>query len=190
MTFLNIIRSNDFVVLDTETTGLKRPAEIVQIAIIDSRGKTLIDTLVHPVNPIPEAAAAIHHITDEDVKYKPSWAHITLDLQHMLKGRNVVVYNAVFDRQMMHLSAEAAHLPKVEWKALATFRCAMEAYAEFYGSWNEHFQTYTWQSLTNAMRQQRLPMTDAHTALGDCVATLALVQHMARQRPTEVYDYD
>ena len=34
-----VVAENNFVVLDTETTGLGSDAEIVQIAILDSRGR-------------------------------------------------------------------------------------------------------------------------------------------------------
>jgi DNA polymerase-3 subunit epsilon len=49
------------VVLDTETTGLGHDAEIIEIAIICAfSGKTFINTLVKPRNPIPPSATAIH----------------------------------------------------------------------------------------------------------------------------------
>ena len=44
--------NSDFVVLDTETTGLDSRAEIVEISIIDKHGNTLFDSLIKPKNPI------------------------------------------------------------------------------------------------------------------------------------------
>ena len=41
--------------LDTETTGLGRSAEIVDICIVDDAGQVLVDTLVRPRFPIPPA---------------------------------------------------------------------------------------------------------------------------------------
>jgi DNA polymerase III epsilon subunit-like protein len=37
---------SDFVVLDTETTGLDKRAEIVELSIIDKHGNTLFDSLI------------------------------------------------------------------------------------------------------------------------------------------------
>jgi len=47
-----LANKKDYVILDTETTGLGC-AEIVQIGIIDLDGKILLDSLVKPSIPIP-----------------------------------------------------------------------------------------------------------------------------------------
>lgn len=177
--FKAMIQRDEFVVLDTETTGLER-GEIVQIAVIDAAGVTLLDTLVRPVNRIPSDAMRIHGITNAMVQDAPTWAAISEQLQTLLKGREIVVYNAVYDRKMMHQSAEAAGLPKVDWKALATFYCAMEAFAEVYGDWNDYRRSYRWQKLATAARYYRIPVTDEHSALGDCRMTLQVVKAMCR----------
>lgn len=63
----------DWVILDTETTGLDTMAEIVEISIIASDGHVLLDTLIRPSNPIPPAATAIHHISDLMVVAAPTF---------------------------------------------------------------------------------------------------------------------
>jgi len=176
--FKALIRRGDYLVLDTETTGLER-GEICQIAIIDASGKTLLNSLVRTINPIPADASKIHHIYDNDVISAPSWADITPMVQELLTGRDVVIYNAVYDRKMMHQSAEAAGLPKVDWKTRTRFWDAMEAFAEVYGDWNAYRGNYRWQKLVTAAAYYDLRVQDAHSALGDCLMTLALVKKMA-----------
>lgn len=178
MKFKDLIKSGDYLVLDTETTGL-HDGEIVQIAVINSCGDTLLDTYVKPVQPIPPDAIAIHGITDSMVASAPAWPAIVPTLVSLLTARHVVVYNAVYDRKMMHKTAERHGMEKIDWKELSTFWCAMEAYAEHWGEWNSYHQSYRWQSLTNACRQQKLEVSNAHTALGDCLMTLAVVRKMA-----------
>lgn len=184
--FKAMIRRGNYLVLDTETTGLER-GEIVQIAVIDAAGSVLLDTLIKPINPIPGDASRIHHIYDDDVADAPSWALISPQLEKLLTGRDVVIYNAVYDRKMMHQSAEAAGLPKTDWKSLARFWCAMETFAELYGDWNEYRQSYRWQKLTTAASYYRLPVVDAHSALGDCLMTLAVVKRMAGESTASAY---
>jgi len=182
VTFEEVIKSGNFLILDTKTTGLEE-GEIVKIAIIDSGGLVLIDTYIKPVQPIPADATRIHGITDEMVKDAPTWREIAPVVVGILNTRHVVVYNAVYDRKMMHKTADRNGMEKIEWKGVATFWCAMEAYAKFWGEWNSYRHNYKWQSLTNACRQQRLEVKDAHTALGDCLMTLALVRKMIDGRP-------
>lgn len=171
-------------ILDTETTGLY-DGEIVQIAVINTRGEALMDRLVKPVRPIPAGATAIHGITDADVECAVSWAVVSEELEKLITGCNLVVYNATYDRKMMHQSAEKAGLPKVEWKEVCNWHCAMQAYAEFYGDWNDWHQSYRWQRLTDACSQMGVPEPNApaHSALGDCLRTLALLKKMAAWQP-------
>jgi DNA polymerase-3 subunit epsilon len=179
--FMNMAAKQDFLVLDTETTGLHR-GEIVQVAIIDSAGTVLLDRLVRPVFPIPADATRIHGIQDSMVVDEDTWPDIVPLVREIIQGRNLVVYNAVYDRKMFHQSGEAAGLDHIEWKEIARWWCAMEAYAEFYGEWNSYRRSYTWQSLTKACVQQGIEVHDAHSALGDCLMTLEVVKKMLAVR--------
>jgi len=175
--FLAMARRGDYLVLDTETTGLER-GEIIQIAIVDFHGKVLLDSYVRPMDGIPNTH--IHGIDDTDVSDAPRWYQIAQQVQDILRGRDLIVYNAVYDRKMMHQSAEACQMPKTEWKEICNWYCAMLAYAEIYGDWNEYRQSYRWQKLTYAMDMQKLKISAAHTALGDALMTLALVKSLVK----------
>lgn len=177
--FAQMIRGGDFVVLDTETTGLGSTAEICQIAIVDAGGEVLLDTLVKPVRPIPADATRIHGITNEMVTDAPAWADVLPQVVELLTGRAVVIYNAQFDYDMLRFSTRTAGLPEFEGRSLAKWYCAMETFAEVYGEWNEYHGNYRWQRLTTAARHYDLPVEDAHSALGDCRMTLAVCRAMA-----------
>ncbi len=175
---LNVIRAGQFLILDTETTGLER-GEIVQISVIDSSGSALINTLVKPVEPIPPSTTRIHGITNQMVTTAPRFADVVGDLRQIINGQQVIVYNAVYDRKMLHQSAEAAGIEKTDWKAISRWWCAMEGFAEVYGDWNSMRRSYRWQKLTTAASYYGLPLVDAHSALGDCLMTLAVCKRMA-----------
>lgn len=176
-TFKELIRSGDYVILDTETTGLDS-GEICQIAIINSAGDTIIDTLVKTAKPIPSDASRIHGIYDSDVADAPTWPLIAPRVREILTGCNVVVYNAVYDRKMLHKTNEAWNLEKVDWKEFSRWWCAMEMFAEVYGEWNDYRQSYRWQKLVTAARYYDLPTEGAHSALADCKMTLGVVKAM------------
>lgn len=176
-TFKTLIRSGDYVILDTETTGLDS-GEICQIAIINSAGNVILDTLVKTANPIPPDASRIHGIYDEDVVDSPTWPLLMPRVREILTGCNVVVYNAVYDRKMLHKTNEAWKLDKVEWKEFSRWWCAMEMFAEVYGDWNDYRKSFRWQKLVTAARYYNLPTEGAHTALADCQMTLGVVKAM------------
>lgn len=173
-----VLESGDYVILDTETTGLK--GEILQIAIVDSKGNTLLNTLLQPKREIEPGATAVHGITADMVKGYPTYPDLLTQLKEILTGQNVIVYNAKFDREMLHLTAEAWGLPKVEWKELAMWYCAMERFASIYGDWNSYHQSYRWQKLSTAASYYGIPVVNAHDALGDCLMTLEVCRAMVK----------
>jgi len=164
-----------FLVLDTETTGL-HDGEICQIAIIDDKGNVLLDTFVHTVNPIPESATLIHHITDDMVKDAPTWIDVRKQVIEIIDAKLVLVYNAVYDRKMMHKSDEVWNIEPFVYKEHAHFECVMEAYAEYNGHWNEYYKSYRWYPLSHAAQHFLFETRNAHDALSDCFTTLAVIK--------------
>lgn len=168
-----VLADETTVILDSETTGLRSGAEICQIAVIDTRGQVLLDTLVRPVNGIPAEATAIHGITDEQVTEAPPFTEVALGLWELLRDRRVVVYNASFDARLIHQSLAAHEVnPPGETDELldaAGWECAMVRYAAYCGDWNPYFGDYRFQKLPNA----------THSAVGDCRATLRVIERMA-----------
>lgn len=150
----------DFLVLDTETTGLKGDAQIVQLAVIDSSGAVLLDTLVKPTCSIPIAAWKIHGITDDMVADAPTFEHVLERLLEIIGNRTLIIYNADFDLRMLRQSSKAAGITYKSSEMRA--ECAMQWYSQFVGNY----------------RYQRLPGGD-HSALGDARATLAVIKKMA-----------
>ena len=175
------ILQQPFVVLDTETTGL-HDGEIVEISIIDHSGAILLSSYVKPVGAIPRDAYEIHVIDAVTVAEAPGWAGVARMVEQIIGGKQVIVYNATYDRRMMHQSDEASGRGYTNWGKLARWECAMEAYAQFYGDYNDYRHSYRWQRLTAACKQQGIPEPEAkaHSALGDCLRTLALLKVMAQ----------
>jgi DNA polymerase III epsilon subunit-like protein len=159
----------DFVVLDTETTGLY-DAEICEISVIDQNGKTLFSSFVKPKNGIPWEAQSIHGISEEMVKDAPSWPEVWKQLYPILRDRLILIYNEEFDTRLMVES----FLPYLDdpFKETEEDRqiknletdCVMRTYADLVGS-------HKWLKLTEAAGRQI-----AHRALDDCRATLEVIK--------------
>jgi DNA polymerase III subunit epsilon len=171
------IPADQLLILDTETTGLDNTAEIVQLSIIDGAGDVVINTFVHPTRPIPPEATAIHHITNQDVAVAPKWETVFTLLQKIVEGKTLVIYNKDYDLRLIKQSSIAAGIsfPVIGCKDV---QCAMQAYSEFVGEWNDYRGSFRWQKLTGG----------DHSALGDCRATLDLIRKMADADHIEVAD--
>ncbi|RLM12585.1 hypothetical protein BIY27_11535 [Gibbsiella quercinecans] len=167
-------------ILDTETTGLEAGAEIVEISIIDSTGKVLIDELVCPSKLIPAEATAIHGITNDDVRDARTWREICGEVDAIISGRTVVIYNVEYDVRLLMQTAQIAGVEYAFDDGHPIFQCAMLAYAEFYGQCDRKRDGYKWQKLTEAAKQQGIIIRgNSHRALTDCVTTLDLIKVMA-----------
>lgn len=178
MNIFDVIKSNDYLILDTETTGLGHDAEICSIAIIDSNANVLMDTLVKPMRPIPEDATRIHGITNETVQDAPLFSSLEQQVYDLLKNRHVIIYNSKYDVQMLNQSNRVRPSVTDDWNRVAMYWCAMEAFAEIYGDWNDYRHSYRWQKLEVAAGYYKVKATEAHTALGDCLTTLAVCKAM------------
>lgn len=164
-----LLASDDWMVLDTETTGLGEDAEIIQLSILAPDGMVLVDTLLRPAGPIPAEAVAIHGITDAMVADAPLFADVYASLSGVLRGKRIVVFNKDFDLRMWRQTRRRYGV-----KGIGSTRwiCAMLPYAAYCNDWSEHYGSYRWYPL---------PGGD-HTAIGDCRATLELIKRMAATR--------
>lgn len=162
--------------LDTETTGLDNRAEIVEIAILDHDGLPLFESLVKPRYPIPADAARIHGISNAAVSSAPTWKDLWPQIEPILQGRTVGIYNADFDRRML---AQSHHIAQLLWPkdALTSF-CIMQLYARYYGE--RSHGGFRWQSLEKAGRQCHLNLPNSHRAADDARLARAVLHHVAR----------
>ncbi|MGH2531709.1 MAG: 3'-5' exonuclease [Thermomicrobiales bacterium] len=162
------------VFLDTETTGLGGPAEVIDLALVAGDGTVLLDTLVRPKRPIPAAATRIHGLVDDHVRDAPDWCIVHARLSAALAGRRVVVYNAPFDWGIIAgcCESDGLALPAGPWE------CAMRAYARYRaepGGWGG---SPRWHKLTDACHAFGIP-PGGHRALADALACRAVVAGMA-----------
>jgi len=176
--------ADDFVILDSETTGLGGDDQIVQLAVIDKTGAPLLNTFIRPTRPIPAAARSIHGITSEMVADAPTFGDVFNALLMAIGGKRCVIYNVDYDRRLLHQSEQ---LHKYErdpawtcmemdgWRHLALWECAMHWYSQWAGDWSSYHGNYRWQSL---------PGGD-HSALGDARACLAVLKRMAETKIKE-----
>lgn len=172
--------------IDTETTGVGPTDEIVEIAVIDSDGHTLIDTLVRPNKSVPIEAYNVHHIGDAELATAPTFGEVWRELYGYIRGATVVTYNAEFDARMIRQSYDIAFGKLTEeshwlWEKFNP-KCAMIAYAQFYGemSYRSGKPQYRWQKLEAAARQCGIDMPNSHRAADDARLAREVMLYMAQ----------
>jgi DNA polymerase-3 subunit epsilon len=163
--------------LDTETTGLRGiyasgSDEIVEVAILDDRGKPVINQLVRPARrkSWPEAER-IHGISPAMVADAPTLAELLPEVVEAVSGRLVVIYNKAFD--VGFFPVNVFHGSQVE--------CAMLRYAAYKGEWNSHYGNPRWHKLQVAAKATGFKQSvEWHRALGDTIACRHVWRYIER----------
>lgn len=170
----------DAVILDTETTGLTKNSEIVEISIIDVHGNVLLNTLVKPKTRMKDTSKAveIHGIKYEMLKDAPTWDEIHDQVSNIIKNRTVIIYNADFDSRLMTQTAGKYELELPSYNP----ECAMLLYGYWEGSASLRHDGYKWHKLQDACVNMNVEIEGAaHRALSDCFSTLNVLKSLIGQ---------
>ncbi|MGF1884413.1 exonuclease domain-containing protein [Vibrio splendidus] len=180
------LNTQNAIILDTETTGLDRFAEVIEVSLIcATSGNVLFNSLIDPVKPIPSDASAIHGITSQDVIGKPTFSEVKQTIESLLCScDSLLIYNDSFDLRLLSQSFKYSGASSESVDSFSKFlsdlkqksQCVMSWYAMFYGELTDT-DSFKWQSLSNACVQQGIDNSDlkAHRATADCEMTRRLI---------------
>ncbi len=188
--------------LDTETTGFG--GQVIDLALVDIHGRTVLETLLKPTVAIEDGARAVHGITEAMVADAPMFDAVWDEFKALTTGKLVIIYNADFDRRVICNSATAiANLKTgtlgseaMDWMYAENtpiryqrqlgeprFECAMRLYAEWKGEWGK--RGYKWHKLEEAAAHCRvtgshdLRARQEHRARSDADMARMVVLYMA-----------
>ena len=175
-----LMKNENILILDTETTGLGDCDEIIQLAIIDIRGHTHFHYFFQPITEISDEALAVHGITDQKLATAPCFADVYRTLRSVLHDCDIIAYNAEFDKRMIEQTCRKYGLEPLNQ---VTWHCLMEKYAFFLGRRRKN-GTYIAQTLKAACEQQGVFIKKAHDAVNDCLAVLELMRVIEAADPS------
>lgn len=159
-----------YAVFDCETTGTTPELdEIVSLAVVrldaDGVETARFAQLVRPSRPIPAEATAVHGIDDEDVASAPCFGEIGRELLTFLDGAVFVAHNASFDLGMLrHAFARAG----IDYRPTGV-ACTLDAFRLLEPLAQDH-------RLESLCERHGILLEDAHEALSDALATVALLR--------------
>lgn len=167
----NVLNSRaNYIICDTETTGIGYEDEVIQISVITLNRDIIINSLIKPKEKksISRDATRIHGLKKKDLIDAPRFDLIYPSLIESFTGKTILIYNAEFDRRLIYQSCFANRLPEPKQE----YECVMLQYSRYRGEWNDYYDDYKYQKLRGG----------DHTALGDCLATLKTIEMMAKAK--------
>ncbi len=120
----------EFVCIDCETTGLDTEKDrIIEVAAVRFTLNKIFDqfeSLFDPERNIPDSSVAIHHITNDMVKDKPTIEHILPTILKFIGKHTIVGHGVEFDIELIANAADRARIPSTirENPRLDTLRMA------------------------------------------------------------------
>ncbi|NEZ57587.1 3'-5' exonuclease [Leptolyngbyaceae cyanobacterium CCMR0081] len=171
------LKNPNLLILDIETTGLKKTAHIIEIAIINGKGETLLNSLCQPVGhwTIDPGAIAIHGIQSEQLSEAPSFGDLYSTIKLLLKDSFVLIYGSQLDNQVLETGCKLCEQPALQYQS----DCLMLWYSQWRGDWSSYHGDYRWQALGGG-----------HRALADCQTALTRLQEIADDSSEFQYPID
>ena len=165
-------------VLDTETTGFDKNAEILQFSALWGTGQLAMNWYIRPVRHTSwPSAMEVNHITPAMIAHCAPMTALRPQIEAILTRASVIVgYNLPFDLRM--LKQNSITLPdtnQIEYVDL------MIPFAKVYGVWNDTYQNYKWQKLITCARYYGYQGDGWHDSLADTKATLHCYLEMLRR---------
>ena len=158
-------------VVDTETTGMEPTDEVIEVGIINWQMQ--LESRFSTTRPIPYAASAVHHLTDDDVAGQPLFrdsAPLLRDDLHRAGIQILVAHNAEFDRRMMGQEFE-------DFVWICTYKCALHAWPDVENHKNE---TLCYYLKVGARGREMRGTGQAHSALFDANQTFCILQELLK----------
>lgn len=149
----------DFVVFDTETTGLGWAERLVELGAVRFRGGAVTDrfrALVKPPRRIPEEVTRLHGITDEAVRECPDARTVLPRFARFIDGAVLLAHFAEFDQGILAAEFARAGLSAPDNPLYCTLNLARRVIPEA----PRH-------GLSSIARFLSLPTVPSHRALPD-----------------------
>lgn len=182
----DLLDRTDVLILDTETTGFRHDAEVVEIAVIDTTGTERYSALVRPEDAIPDEATAVHGIDGATLREAGAlpWPTHYPHLQPLLQdARAIRIYNLAYDVRIIRQTSERYGLPHLLMPGARDIGCAMQEYADFRHvphQWRAGQNR--WFKLSDAYAHECGLTTQTHRALDDCRMVLDVMRSVGRER--------
>lgn len=176
------MKKDKIIVLDTETTGLdpygisREKDEILQLSIINEEGIVLFNNYFRPEHKTEwKETEEIHGISPNFVTDKLPLSYYIDEIQTIIDNADAIIgYNLELDKQF--LGEKGIFLDNKIIIDVA------EAYAEFYGDWNDRFRSYKMKKLEEVAKAYNFDFDSfdmrCHDSLADCFLTLYCYQNV------------
>lgn len=175
---MSTLEKQKFVCIDCETTGLDPQQDrVIEVAVMCfdiQQVYAQMESLIDPECEIPETSIAIHHITPDMIKDKPTIAQALPEVLKLIGNHIIVGHGVGFDIEILAMSAERAGIACTlrHNLSLDTLRLA-----RLYGESPIN-------SLEHLRKHFNIPVEGAHRAMSDVIVNTEVFKRLIKRYQT------
>ena len=198
------------IILDTETTGLnpKEGHRIIEIGAIELVNRKFTGKRYHQyINPnreVDEGALAVHGITNNFLKDKPTFNEVAISFMEFVSGAELIIHNAPFDigfidHELTLFNKKSQTITEV-CRVIDTLvmarqihvgqRNSLDALCKRYGVDNAHREYHGALLDAHLLAQVYLAMTGGQGCLFDELQVEEKIHHQKLSAPKEMIQYN
>ena len=101
-----VINSDKYVILDTETTGVSKEDQVIQLSIINLNGKILFHSYFYTSQKMNPFAWKVNKISKNTINKAPKWEEHWDEIKEILKSKIILAHNNKFDLRLIEQTCE------------------------------------------------------------------------------------
>lgn len=182
---LRVLNDIDFVILDTETTGLENDDEIVELGVIDKFGNMLYSSLFRNQKPVHPKAAEKNHLSEEELADAPLFTAEWEKIKKVLHDKKIIAFNTEFDYRLFRQTLIRYDLNPDEVDVYFDgYLDAMKIYLDIKPNGRKRI------SLQDCCDALGMKVKESHRAVDDCRLTLDMLRSVDKVKTnTAPLDY-
>lgn len=183
-----VLNISNFVVLDTETTGLYKDDEVIELSVIDELGRELYHSLFKPEKKMGEAALRVTGLDNPMLENEPLFKDEWKNIKQAVGEKKILGHNISYDYRITLATAKRYGINENEVKSLFHDCIDSKEIAKKYLRSRSYKLAYLCKKLGITESQK-------HRATYDCLQTLQMLRRLERKllnegatKDTTVYD--
>ena len=188
---------NEFVVVDTETTGLApskdRIIELAAIRFVEGKPTERFETFINPEREVPEGVTKINGITNEMVLNAPKISEVLPAFETFVGTSPLVAHNMEFDIKFLYYSGSVITESKRKYydtleQAKKLLKKPKEKYDKEYGvydiDYDSDYDVYDYK-LNTLCDYYNITIANHHRAAADALATGKLFLNLIDEKQSK-----
>lgn len=165
------LKIKDFVIIDTETTGISRDDEIIEFAVVDIYGEVLYESTFNPMVIINPSAAMVNGLTNESLTDSPLFKDEWQKIKKAIGNKRLLGHNLSFDKRLTAQTLERYGIDPQESNDL------FKGYYDSMRIAKKHIDAKSY-SLENLAHMVGITRAESHRAADDCIMTLEFLNRL------------